>query len=172
MGRPPKIPVDLHTDLLKYYQAGSLDEARRWLLTLGIDCDCRTISRVIKKYDATQNVQTKDSPELRLRIAAIYFSEFFTDDEILEILRGEGYVISKTGLVRIRIDLKIFRRILVEYWDTIESEWRRIVKETLDKGQITQYGREYLYTYFHCISPSTMALTRFATLALLQFRCI
>lgn len=67
---------------------------------------------------------------------------------MLQVLHAEGFLVTETGLVRLRLDLGLRRQISFHDKEEADQLLLEIVQEELTKGIISDYGRGHLYTYF------------------------
>ena len=68
---------------------------------------------------------------------------------MLEWLKEDGFTITSTGLVRIRIDLGLKRlKKSQEMRELLDEQTRRLVQEELGKNVIQDYGRGLLVEHF------------------------
>ena len=108
----------------------------------------RTIRSRMSEWGHKSYQQTDDNIQLRLRITNLFISCCLKDDDILEVLRYEGYQIGGERLVRLRKELGLFRRMSSKESQTADIQLRAIVQDELEKGRIQGFGRGYLYTHF------------------------
>ncbi|MCJ1255637.1 hypothetical protein MMC24_003454 [Lignoscripta atroalba] len=95
-----------------YRQDYTIDQICFYLLgTHNLHVTPRTITRRLTDWQQYKRVRTKDSDELRARIKALFLERRLGDKEILEVLKGEGFEIGLWGVVRIRKQEGIRRRI-------------------------------------------------------------
>ena len=88
--------------------------------------------------------QTEDNSQLRLRITTLFINYCLKDDDILEVLRHEGYQIGEERLVRLCKELGLFRRIpSKEDSQATDTQLRAIVQDDLEKmlDSLAGYGR-------------------------------
>ena len=72
----------------------------------------------------------------------------YTDVEIVIELADCGYIITLTGVKRIRLEMGLRRRMSVFNRQTRDAQLFKILKAELDEGHLEGYGRRHLYTYF------------------------
>lgn len=111
------------------------------------ECTIRTIERRLQTWDSRVRIIVKETPALRLEIAALFQFQF-DDATILRILQEKGFQIGLTSLVRIRLSLGLRRRLSVWERDEANEQLWSIVQAELDKGEIEGYGIRLLYTWF------------------------
>ncbi len=113
-----------------------------------VEVKARTIGSRLQGWSKNKRHATEDSPQLRLQITNLFLHCGLKDAEIVEVLRTEGYQLGLTGLIRIRKDLGLYRRLANEHGEAAQSQLGHIVQSQLDEGVIQGYGRGYLYTHF------------------------
>lgn len=107
-----------------------------------------TLYRNFRKWGTSFRTLTQDTEELRDRIKYLFFQQVLNDHFLLLQLHSDGFIITKTGLSRIRRELGLWRRQdedkiapqLEKLREFFESQSRR---NTI----LNTYGRTYLYTY-------------------------
>ena len=147
----PVVDLELYKDFIieSYQESCTIDEICEKLHEdYDIKLSSRTLRRRLQDWDIVKIVHTKDSSQLRLRIATLFLECYLDDGEILDLLREEQYKISETGLVRIRKSMGLTRRLPIEKRQEADERLRELVQLELAKGEIIGYGRELLYTHF------------------------
>jgi hypothetical protein len=107
----------------------------------------RTIRRRLQQWGVFKRLRTQDSSQLRARITVLFY-ECLEDEEMLDALHREGYVLGDRALKRIRKDIGLSRRFSILEREKSNTRLMEIVQQELDKGTIEGYGRGYLHTYF------------------------
>ena len=138
------------TEIIQLFQndTSTEDIASHLLTNYRINVTAKTIKRRLKVWDVSKRIRTKESPQLRARISTLFFEYCANDKEILYILQKEGYTIGKWGLISLRKQLGLNRRVSRFDREEADQKLREIVQEELDKGLIEGYGRGFLYTHF------------------------
>lgn len=150
----PRQTIDLESykdEVLELHQEGhAAAQIANYLRdTFQIRVATRTIERRLQSWNVTtKRIKTDDSPELRARIAVLFFQCGCNDEEILLFLKQEGYSIGRWGLIRIRKELGITRRISVRDREESDRILLNIVRAELDKGVARGYGRGLLHCHF------------------------
>ena len=120
----------------------------RLLVQRNITIKPRTLARRLQEWDVSKQARTNDTPELRLRMKALFFELNLNDREILEVLGSEGYQITTFGLVRLRQNMGLIRRLEESEWIDANDTVRMQIEEEMKNGLIQGYGREYLHAHF------------------------
>jgi len=144
------IPLDQFKDQILEWRAAkkNLKEIIHLLKEYyNFECKIRTIERRLQLWDSKVYILVKETPALRLEIAALFQFQF-DDATILRILQQKGYQIGLTSLVRIRLSLGLRRRLSIWERDEANEQLWGIVQAELDKGEIEGYGIRLLYTWF------------------------
>ncbi|SMY20762.1 unnamed protein product [Zymoseptoria tritici ST99CH_1A5] len=113
----------------------------------------RTIRTILKEGGARprrpQSVEDRhNDPLLRTRIAILFYWECLEDAMIVDILAAEGWHMPLSAFVRMRKKLGMKRRLKQSEVDRREAEFKRIIKEELDEGRLSGYGRNLLQAHF------------------------
>jgi hypothetical protein len=108
----------------------------------------KTIRRRLQEWGITRRTKVDDTPQLRARIAILFYNCCLSDKNILNILQQEGYSISSWSLIRIRKEMGIKRRIDPQNLEEADRELLELVQRELDKGTIEGLGRGNLHAYF------------------------
>jgi Clr5 domain len=148
---PSKINLDLYKDeiIQLYHNSPSTEDIPSYLLRRhNIQVSVKTIKRRLGEWGISKRIRTDDSPRLRARISALFFECCASDKEILYILGQEGYQIGKWGLISIRKQLGLNRRVSRFNREEADKKLSDAVQEELNKGTIDGYGRGYLYHHF------------------------
>lgn len=69
-----------------------------------------TLYRNFRKWGTSFRTLTQDTEELRDRIKYLFFQQVLNDHFLLLQLHSDGFIITKTGLSRIRRELGLWRR--------------------------------------------------------------
>jgi hypothetical protein len=150
MPRPRK-DLDSHkSQIIQWFLTDNLTsfEIASRLSELGVSCDIRTIQRRLARWNVQKRTRTIDTPQLRLRIVALFFESMLSDQEMLKALHIEGHQIELVALVRLRKELGCMRKKTEHEQIEAEKRFRDIIQKELDTGVIEGYGRRLLYTHF------------------------
>ncbi|KAK6431445.1 hypothetical protein LTR95_012391 [Oleoguttula sp. CCFEE 5521] len=120
----------------------------------------RTIEGLLKANGVQKQVRCKDTPELRIRIAFLYFEEALPEDALLETLREETYNIGARALARIRLKMGIKRKYSIEEYSERHEAYRTIVQRELDKVTARNCSRNLLYAHFKTQQSLQLNLSR------------
>ena len=120
----------------------------------------RTICNILKNANVRHYNKPIKGPELRLRIAELFFRECLPDDTIHEVLNAEGFAIAFRVFVQVRKDMGIKRRLSIAEYAAREEEYQFIVRRELNSGQIDNYGRTMLYAHFRSAPSLQMIVSR------------
>lgn len=113
-----------------------------------VNVEQKTIRRRLLHWGVRKRLRTNDTPQLRARIAVLFYQCCLTDHDILNALKKEGYSVSTTALVRIRKELGMKRRINPGDADAADHAIQEVVQRELDNGFIEGLGRGNLFSYF------------------------
>lgn len=117
--------------------------------TYQIRINIRTLKRRFREWNLRRGLPTQVEEVVKNRIRVLFFEVGLEDTEMLLILQGEGFKITKYTLVRLRFELGLRRRVRgIEQCQEADRLVQRLVAEELEKGVIDGYGRRYLYTHF------------------------
>jgi hypothetical protein len=108
----------------------------------------RTIQRRLREWKISKRVKTDDTPQLRARVAVLFYQCCLSDKDILYVINKEGYSIGAWGLKRLRKELNLPRRVSSIDREEAERALLETVQKELDKGTIEGLGRANLYAYF------------------------
>jgi hypothetical protein len=149
-GRPSIDLASYREEITDLYCSGNsvLEITKSLLDTYQIDIKPRTLERRLKEWDLRKRTYTEDTPHLRARIATLFFQCCLNDDEMLQVLRQEGFQIKSRTLQRIRLSMGLHRRLSLDRYEEIDGILKEVVRKELDKGGIEGYGRGLLYTHF------------------------
>lgn len=114
----------------------------------GINVEQKTIRRRLLQWGVRKRVRTEDTPQLRVRIAALFYQSCLPERTLLTALKREGYVINARSLARIRLQLGMRRRINPGQADEADRALEEVVQRELDNGHIEGFGRQNLLPYF------------------------
>lgn len=81
-------------------------------------------------------------------MAILFYKMCLWDHNILEVLHAKGYVIIKTGLMRLLQELGLMHRGFSYNKKETDRLLLDVVQQKLNKGAIAGYGQGHLYTYF------------------------
>jgi hypothetical protein len=159
-----KISPELADELVRMYthptNPSTQIELVSYCLAQGVVISRRTVCTLLQERGARHYNERIDTPELRLLIASLFFQKCLPDRIIHEILKAEGYAIAFRTLVQLRVDMGLKRKLSLAEYETREGQFRAIVKEELDRGEITSYGRTMLHTYFRSTPSMQMLISR------------
>ncbi|KAE8413953.1 hypothetical protein BDV36DRAFT_286580 [Aspergillus pseudocaelatus] len=102
----------------------------------------------------------KDTPELRARIAGLYYNFCFSDKEIINILERKGYPITSWNLSSLRRKIELKRKVDSLNREEADEALFEAVQKELDKSDIKGLGRGHLYTYFRMHGDRLFAAIR------------
>jgi len=153
---PPKIDLTPFKDLIiESYMAGSHCSQILDMLSLrGIETSERILRERLSQWNIKKRQWTEDTPELRVRIGDLFYNAGLNDNDMLEVLKADGYKIEKRRLAQIRKELGLRRSICGMELEALEDDQRRleaIIKAELDNGVIESFGRGHLYYYFRSL---------------------
>jgi hypothetical protein len=157
-----KIGLEAHKNAITslYLQGHSVEDVRKYLSDRGIRVGIRTIRSRFNEWNISKHVQTEDTPELRLRIATLFYQCAFRDQDILDVLRAEGFAIQYRALQRIRKKMGLVTRLPSSEREEADKMLLDLVQAELDKGRIEGFGRNHLYHHFrssqHIVSRFVM----------------
>jgi hypothetical protein len=161
MPQESKITAELADELVTMYTRPHNPATRSDLVQhcarQGVKVGIRTISTILAQRQARRLNKPVDTPELRLRIASLFFQECLPDQAIHEVLVEDGYRIAYRTFVQFRRAIGIKRKHSAAEYEARYKEFKAIVSKELDKGEISSYGRTMLHTYFR-IEPSLQML--------------
>ncbi|KAB8212699.1 hypothetical protein BDV33DRAFT_211000 [Aspergillus novoparasiticus] len=118
------------------------------LSTFRVKVTEKTIRRRLLEWGVSRRTYLEDTPELRARIAGLYYNFCFSDKEILDALKQEGYPVTSWNLASLRRKMGLKRKVDLLSRDEADKALLEIVQKELDKGEIEGLGRGHLYTYF------------------------
>jgi hypothetical protein len=151
-GRPAMELNEFQEEISNYFRAGwtSNKIAEHLRAEYDFHVNSRTIQRRLKQWRVSKRVKPlKDQEDaLKNQVKKMFFEGLMTDDEMLYVLRKQGFQIGLGGLKNLRIRLNLRRRSSDQQFVEIEDEFRSLVQQELDNGTIEGYGRNFLYTYF------------------------
>lgn len=102
----------------------------------------------LRAWNTSLQQHTRDSEELRIRIRDLFFDKVLNDHFMLLQLHSEGFIITKTGLSRIRRDLGLWRRQTPEMIAERIQELRRFFENEAElHTKLETYGRTFLYVF-------------------------
>lgn len=150
VGRPSISLVPYKDTIIAKFQDGTSAAAISEFLfhNFQIRVEQKTIRRRLREWGITRRTKVDDTPQLRARIAILFYNCCLSDKNILNILQQEGYSISSWSLIRIRKEMGIKRRIEPQNLEEADRELLGLVQKELDKGGIEGLGRGNLYAYF------------------------
>jgi hypothetical protein len=149
-GRPSQDLFHLKDIIVEQYQSGlTYSDIRTYLRNeCSLEISERTLKRRLQEWNVYRNSRNDDSPVLRARITVLFFECCLKDDDILYILKTEGYSLNKRGLQRLRKKIGLLRRVSLQNREEADQLLLSLVQKELDKGTIEGFGRGNLYTYF------------------------
>ena len=118
------------------------------LLTYQVKVTEKTIRRRLHEWGIGRRNFLEDTPELRTRIAGLYYNFCFSDREIVKVLEKEGYSVTPWNLGSLRRKMGLKRKVDHTNREEADEALFEAVQKELDKGDIEGLGRDYLYTYF------------------------
>ena len=149
MAGRPSIDLSLYKDLIiNKFQDGisAFDISELLLAQHHISVKPRTIQRRLLEWQVSRRPKCDDNPQLRCRIAVLFYQCCLSDKNIIRVLQKEGYCVTPRSLERIRKAMGIKRKVMsIAETDHLLDE---IVQKELDKGTIEGYGCGSLHTYF------------------------
>ena len=113
---PNKINLEVHKDTIisLYLQGHSIEYVSKHLSDQGIRVAVRTLKSRLNQWNVSKRVQTDDTPELHLHIAALFYQCAFKDEDILDVLRQEGFTIQPRALRWIKKKMRLIAHLLTE----------------------------------------------------------
>lgn len=99
------------------------------------------------QWNSIDQGQTKNTLQLHIRIAYLFYQICLQNKELLQVLQVERFQITARGFVTFRHNLGLQRRISFHKIEETDQFLLAVVQKELDKGVITDYGRDHLYTY-------------------------
>ena len=152
MGRPSINVMLYRSEILDLRQRGLRSEEISQTIQrlFDVKISSSTIKRRLREWDVmSKRKQTEDSPELRVRIRYLFFEIQLEDEDMLRTLKTEGFDLGLTGLVRLRKEMGLHRRLRGEEAQQEADEvLRHHIQEQQQKGTIEGYGRGLLFTHF------------------------
>jgi len=113
-GRPRNSELDIYQDFIldQLSRKESLTSILSYLReTHQIQVSLRTLSRRLKEWNAPQRrVYTVKSPGIEEALRHHFFERGASDDQLVSLLRRDGFTVSKTGVVKLRRSMDIYRR--------------------------------------------------------------
>ncbi len=148
----PRNPIDLdahkNTIISLYLQGHSVEDVRQHLFDQGVKVGDRTLRTRLNLWNISKKIHTDNTLGLRLRIAALFYQCAFKDEDILDVLRQEGFTIQPRALRRIRIKMGLVRRLPGRDREEADTKLLAVVEAELNKGRIEGFGRNHLYYHF------------------------
>ena len=102
-----------------------------------------------KTNTVNQWIKTKNSFQLWVRIAILFFEYCAENNEILYIFDQENYTIDKINLKHFWKKLELIQQISWFNWKKADEKFCEIVLQELNKKFIEKYEYKYLYYHFH-----------------------
>lgn len=106
------------------------------------------MKRRFSDWKVRKNVVTVDSDQLKKQIKVLFCEVGLSDEDILNVLKSEGYQIGQYALVRLRFQMNLRRRQSSGTQTEADNDIRELILQELAKGEIEGYGYRFLYTYF------------------------
>jgi hypothetical protein len=149
-GRPSQDLSHLKDTIIELYLSSSscLDISIYLQDEFSIKISRTTLQNRLIEWGIRRNSKNDDSSALRARITVLFFECCLEDNDILYILRKEGYSLNKLGLQRLRKKMGLIRRVSLQSREEADKFLLEHVQKELDKGTIEGLGRGHLYTYF------------------------
>ena len=146
----PKVELDCFREEIQEMRASdTIDGIVNWLSNVhNITVSRSTMKRKLQEWQTIIQERTEDSPQLRARLAVLFYEVCLKDDDMMRVLIEEGYQITLTGLVRLRKELNMTRKVDFRHREEADRLLLDIAQKELDKGEIDGYGISHLYTYF------------------------
>jgi hypothetical protein len=95
-----------------FHSGASYDSLRIWLQEHEISVTSRTIQRRFAQWGVRKrNPPVEVSDDIQQRVWDLFFQLGLNDDEILQVLHNEGFMITKKSLRTIRVQLGLKRRL-------------------------------------------------------------
>lgn len=157
----PELAIELASLYTHPTEPKTQSELAQYCADRGIDISLRTIGTILREHNAKRYNDKIDTPELRVRIAELYFQECLPDTAIHETLQDEGYKIAYWTFVQLRRSIGIKKKHSVAEYEARYEEFKQVVARELDKGEITSYGRTMLHTYFRSEPSIQMLISRY-----------
>ena len=114
----------------------------------GFITELRTIHCHLLQWEVRKCVRTDDTPQLRVRIAALFYQSCLPEQTLLMALKSEGFRINARALARIRLKLGMRRRINPGQAEEADRAFEKVVQMELDKGHIEGFRHQNLLPYF------------------------
>jgi hypothetical protein len=147
----PEIDLEPYKEsIIDAYQSGSKRaEIVKFMFDhYAVEISVRTLATRLKTWDIFVQRRVQDTPNLRARIAALFYESCLSDEIILRALHVEGFTITLWSLIRLRKTMGIKRRLVTDDVAQADRDLEAIVQAEFDKGSIEGYGRGHLYTHF------------------------
>lgn len=152
-GRTPQKLESVRAEITQLYTTGtSIPEILSILeLKHNLRTSRHTLYRRMKIWGISVNrTVTKDTPELRDWIRSHFFDLKPTDRELVQLLEGEGFVVSVTGIQRLRKDIDLWHRfsdaklderkdVLRQYFEQ-NSGYQLSALDTISKDESGEYS--------------------------------
>ena len=106
----------------------------------------RTLQRRLQQTNLRRRVDINETAELRVQIAALYY-ENYSDAEIVNIFTDCGLPIALRTVQRIRRNAGCIKRMTAAQRAEADIRLKEIIKNELDSGRCSGYGRELMITY-------------------------
>lgn len=151
MAGRPSIDLSPYKDtIISLFQSDmTAEDISAYLCTkYAVNVEQKTIRRRLLQWGVRKRVRTDDTPQLRARIAVLFYQGFLPEHTILTALRSEGYSINARALARIQKRLGMKQRINPGDADEADRAFESVVQKELDAGSIEGYGRSNLASYF------------------------
>jgi len=152
MAGRPSVDLEFYKDELKnsFLASATFQDLKNELFKdYGIAVTYRTIQRRFQIWNIRKRNRPVDSPEIRERIEFYIFNIGLSDEDVLEILHGEGYEYRWKTLRRIRYRMGIYRR-TIDILDTSRRLGRVttiLTEEFTADIRIDNFKRGYLHVW-------------------------
>src|SRR4051794_34760703 len=98
----------------------------------------------MKQWAFKKIIRTVQTPAMYQRIITLFYDIGLEDDEMLHVLKSDGYEISMRGLKQLRIELNIIRRYPRHMVDENNQKIREWMEREMQTGNIETFGRGLL----------------------------
>lgn len=133
-----------------------------------ISVSYRTVQRRLTEWGLGKRIKPEESPEMDMRISALFFQSCLSDDDILKVITHEGFIISRWNLVERRKKLGLLRKVAAGNTIQADTDLIETVRKAFSDETIQKYGRGMLWTHFR--SHGNL-VSRYILLLLLFFCC-
>ena len=151
MPRPRKNDLTLYQETIQQWieeDIGLADVIQRLHQHFGLVISQRSLHRELRRLDIRINrPRIGDTAALKAFIVYTFHTFILKDEDMILLLRHNGFDIGKRTLGELRRGLGLYKKTPARRYEEVIQHIEEVLQLEFDQGNIKDYGRQHLYKY-------------------------